>query len=183
MKKLYIRISKFLSYILRHRPNKFGLELDSNGYASLSEVLIILNIKFKEINITRQTLEDIIEKSDKRRFELIEHKIKAYYGHSIEKKIRLKEVLSLPPILYHGTTLNAYYKIKLEGLIKKNRQYVHLSDDVRDAFLVGKRRSKNPIILKINVKSAHQEKVKFFKSGDMYLADYIPPKFISRIYE
>ena len=61
MNKLYIKISKFLSFILRHGPNKVGLELDSNGFADLNEVLKVLNHRFKNFKITKYTLEEIIE--------------------------------------------------------------------------------------------------------------------------
>jgi RNA:NAD 2'-phosphotransferase (TPT1/KptA family) len=48
-------------------------------------------------------------------------------------------------------------------------------------MMVGKRRTKNPIIIEIDVKSAQKDGVGFYKSGDMFLADYIPPKYFSRV--
>ena len=93
----------------------------------------------------------------------------------------MKEVVDLPSILYHGTNLKAYKAIIKEGLIRKKRQYVHLSENMETAIIVGKRTSGKPIIVIIDVKSARTEGIKFYKSGDMYLADYIPPKFIERL--
>lgn len=92
----------------------------------------------------------------------------------------MKESRDLPSILYHGTSLKAYNTIKTEGLITKKRQYVHLSDTIETAIVVGKRKTNSPIILKIEVTSALNEGIKFYKSGDMYLADYIPFKFIKK---
>jgi len=181
LKKLYIKISKFLSFILRHGPDKVGLELDSSGFADLNEVLKVLNDRFTNFKITKYTLEEIMEQSEKRRFEIENSKIRAFYGHSIDDKIVMKEVMDLPSILYHGTNLRAYDAIKTEGLIRKKRQYVHLSENVETAIMVGKRTSSNPIIVLIDVKSAQNEGIKFYKSGDMYLADYIPPKFIRKV--
>ncbi len=180
MKKTHIKISKFLSFILRHGPGKVGLELDSNGFANLNEVLNVLNERFKNIKITKLTLEEIIKQSEKRRFEIVNSKIRAFYGHSIDEKIVMKEVIDLPSTLYHGTNPKAYNAIKTEGLIRKKRQYVHLSDNIESAIMVGKRKTNNPIIVIIDVKSARNEGIKFYKSGDMYLADYIPPKFIKK---
>lgn len=180
MKKLYIKISKFLSFILRHGPNKVGLELDSNGFADLNEVLKVLNDRFTNYKITKYTLEELIEQSEKRRFEIENSKIRAFYGHSIDDKIVMKEEIDLPSILYHGTNLRAYDAIKTEGLFKKKRQYVHLTENVETAILVGKRTSSNPIIIVIDVISARYVGIKFYKSGDTYLTDYIPPKFIKR---
>jgi len=181
LNKLYIKISKFLSFILRHGPNKVGLELDSNGFADLNAVLKVLNHRFKNFKVTRHTIEEIIEQSEKKRFQIENSKIRAFYGHSIDDKIIMKLAVDLPPILFHGTNLRAYNAIKTEGLIKKKRQYVHLSDNMETAILVGKRTSSKPIIVKIDAKSAQNGGVKFYKSGDMYLADYIPPKFIKKV--
>lgn len=181
MKKLYIKISKFLSFILRHGPDKVGLELDSNGFADLNEVLKVLNHRFTNYKITKYTLEEIIEQSEKRRFEIENSKIRAFYGHSIDDKIVMKEAMDLPSFLYHGTNLKAYKGIKTEGLIRKKRQYVHLSENMETAIVVGKRISTNPIIVVIDIISARNEGIKFYTSGDMYLADYIPPKFIKKV--
>ena len=80
-----------------------------------------------------------------------------------------------------GTTFKAFKIIKAEGLRRKGRQYVHLSDNIETAILVGKRRTNAPVILEIDVKAAQEGGIRFYKSGDMYLADYINPKYISRL--
>ncbi len=179
MKKLYVSISKFLSYILRHHPEKFNIQLDSKGFTDLEKILDILNERYREIEITKQLIFDIIKNSDKIRFEIIHNKIRAVYGHSINKKIEMPEIENPPNKLYHGTAKQAYLSIIQEGLKKKKRQYVHLSEDIETAKLVGGRRVKNPIILEIDVIKAKSEGFKFYKSHEIYLADYIPPKFIS----
>ncbi len=178
MKDLDIRISKFLSFVLRHGPDKYNLVLDTNGYADLKTVLNILSNRFKNEKISKQTIESIIQNSEKKRFEIVEDKIRAFYGHSIEKRINFKESSSLPSILYHGTTEKAYKKILKEGITKQNRQYIHLTDNVRGAILVSKRRTALPVILEIDVSKAQENGIKFYKSGDIFLADNIPPEFI-----
>lgn len=181
MKDMEIRVSKFLSFILRHGPDKYNLELDDSGYADLKTVLEILSNRFKNENISKQTILSIIENSEKKRFEIVGETIRAFYGHSIEKRINFKESSLLPAILYHGTTEEAYENILKEGLAKQNRQYIHLTDNVRDAILVGKRRTGHPVIIEIDVNKAHEKGIKFYRSGDMFLADTIPPEFICKI--
>ncbi|MFX1409745.1 MAG: RNA 2'-phosphotransferase [Promethearchaeota archaeon] len=183
MNDFYIKVSKFLAYILRHDPEKFQLQLDLEGFADLNVVLKILNTRYQGKEITKELIEKIIHASDKRRFEIVENKIRAYYGHSLKQKIKMKEAEALPPFLFHGTTKNAYEKIIKEGLKSDKRQYVHLSGSVEDAILVGKRRTNNPIILKIDTKAARKDGLTFFKSGDLFLADFIPPRFIGRLEE
>ena len=183
MKEFYIKISKFLAYILRHDPEKFHLQLDLEGYADLNAVLKVLNTRYQDKEITEDLIKKIILESDKRRFEIVENKIRAYYGHSLKKKIKMKEAETLPTFLFHGTTKKAYERIIREGLKSENRQYVHLSGNVEDAILVGKRRTNNPIILKINTETARKEGMIFYESGDLYLTDFIPPNFISKLEE
>ncbi|MFX0024690.1 MAG: RNA 2'-phosphotransferase [Candidatus Hermodarchaeota archaeon] len=181
MRNFFVKVSKFLSYILRHNPEKFGIILDSEGFADLYSILGVLNERYKDLEITREFIEELIRHSDKRRFEIVKDKIRAYYGHSFDDKIIMNEANSLPSNLYHGTNLEAYEKIKYVGLKKIGRQYVHLSENIETAISVGKRRTKNPIILVVDTNIAQKEGIKFFKSGDMYLAEYIPPKYISKL--
>jgi putative RNA 2'-phosphotransferase len=177
--KLFSQISKFLSYILRHHPEKFNLSLDKKGFAKIRDILIILNRKYKTQKIDTNFIKELIKKSDKKRFEIVEDKIRAFYGHSIKNKIRMHKVDQVPINLFHGTSLNRYQKIKREGLKRKKRQYVHLSESVETAYSVGKRKTNQPVILIIDSVSAQKHAIPFYKSGDMYLADYIPPKYIS----
>jgi putative RNA 2'-phosphotransferase len=178
--KNYTRISKFLSYLLRHHPEKFKLSLDSQGFADLDDILKILNKKYKQQEIDRAFLIELLKKSNKRRFEIVKDKIRAFYGHSIKNKIEMYKVEKAPVRLFHGTNLNAYQKIKEEGLKRRRRQYVHLSESIETAYSVGKRKTEKPVILQIDSISAQNEGVSFYKSGDMYLADYIPSKYISQ---
>jgi putative RNA 2'-phosphotransferase len=179
LNKLEIKISKFLSYILRHNTKKYDLKIDSKGYVDLDLVLNILNERFQNTDINKEYIEKIIKKSEKRRFEILENKIRAFYGHTLENKIRMVEAKFLPKKLYHGTNPKAFEKIKIEGLKRKKRQYVHLSSDIETAIKVGKRRTSTPLILVINVEKAKQDGILFYKSGDMYLADFIPKRYIS----
>ena len=183
MKREYVKISKFLSFLLRHHPEKFDLELDEMGFASLPTVLEILNDRYGELGlgtITERTLRDLIARSDKLRFEIREDEIRALYGHRIDVKVEMKEASSVPPRLFHGTTRRAFQKIKKEGLKKRGRQYVHLSEDVESARQVGKRRSTQPVILIVDTARASEQGITFYKSGDMFLADYIPPELITK---
>jgi len=143
-----------------------------------------LNEKYAHLNvgeITIDTIKNIVKESDKKRYEVIGNKIRAFYGHSLEVDIKLLELEILPEKLYHGTTFQAYMKIKDEGLLSKGRQYVHLSEDIKTAKQVARRRTSEPIILEINTEKAKELGIKIFKSGDMYLANSVPPELIIRL--
>lgn len=180
MNRFLMKVSKFLAYLLRHHPEKFNLKLDKEGFTELSRVLEILNKRFPESGITLSTIQELIKKSKKKRYELRENKIRARYGHSIAEKIEMKELKAIPEVFYHGTTEKAYIKIKFEGLKKQKRQYVHLSLDEETAYNVGKRRTQNPVIVIIDAKLASKDGIKFFKSGETILTEFLEPKYLTR---
>lgn len=169
------QISKFLSLILRHQPEKIGLELDENGWAFVDDILEKSKLKF-----TIENLEEIVITNDKKRFSFNEDKtkIRANQGHSL-KTVNLDLVAQTPPnFLFHGTVDRFIQSIKLEGLKKMKRQHVHLSLDKETAIKVGSRRGK-AIILSINTLEMHNKGYKFYKSENgVWLTDNVPSSFI-----
>ena len=123
----------------------------------------------------------MIEKSNKKRHEIIGNKIRALYGHSTSKIIIIEN--SEPPeFLYHGTANKFIKSIKEKGLLSKERQYVHLSLDVETAYEIGKRRDSKPIILKIKARLAWENGISFYFGNDnIWLSDDIPSKYIEYI--
>ena len=136
----YVKLSKEVSYALRHAPWEYELELDENGFVLIEQLLNSLNsLNEYGRNVTREDLEYIIANSDKKRHEIVGDKIRALYGHSVPNKI--EKIPGLPPdILYHGTAKRFVDSIMKDGLLPMKRQYVHLSVDTTMAILVGKRR-------------------------------------------
>ena len=170
----YIKISKQITYLLRHNPK--GLNMDKLGYVN---VLDLLN----KVEITQETLDYIVDTNDKKRLAYNDNKtkIRASQGHSI-KGIDVELYKSNPPhILYHGTSKENYIKIKKSGLSKMKRLYVHLTSDINIAYETGKRYSKKeePIILKINAKLMSFDGFIFYLSeNNVWLTDNVPNKYI-----
>ncbi|COF72670.1 RNA:NAD 2'-phosphotransferase [Streptococcus pneumoniae] len=136
--KFYTNLSKEVSYALRHAQWKYELELDENGWVSVEQLLHALHQSIEWRGVKIEDLKIMIEKSEKKRHELKENKIRALYGHSIPMKI-VKEEGVLPKFLYHGTSPRFLNSIELNGLLPMSRQYVHLSEYIVTAELVGKR--------------------------------------------
>lgn len=178
----YMKLSKEISYILRHRPDEYGLILDQDGYVFISDLLNSINSKnhySKKIDIN--DIYKVMELSDKKRLEINNDMIRALYGHSVDEIIKKDEAIP-PEFLYHGTTHKSINNIMIQGLKRMNRQYVHLSIDKATANKVGERRDKNPVILKIDSKKAHEDGVKFYIGNDkIWLTDYVSPKYIIKI--
>lgn len=114
-----VKISKFMSYILRHNPEKFGLKLDEQGFVEVDK--FVSSVREKIPSLTKETIIEIIDSSPKRRFEIIGDKIRATYGHSIAVNLNLPEV-EPPEVLYHGTPRNSLPGILKEGLKPMGRQ-------------------------------------------------------------
>ena len=176
----YTKLSKEISYALRHAPWEYELELGSEGFVPVQQLLDAINENGKYgIKITIEDIEHIIKISDKKRFEISGDNIRALYGHSVPMHI-LKEPVTPPPILYHGTTHKVVDVIMSEGLKPMSRQYVHLSVDIDTAVQVGRRRDHDPVILRIDAAKAYSDGVVFYKGNDkVVLAVYIPGQYVS----
>jgi len=176
-----VKLSKFLSLILRHQPERFALELDDEGWASLSEVMEILRGLPNFRWATRADVMRVVEEctgDGKRRFEVEGNRIRARYGHSVARPIRYEPCIP-PPFLYHGTSPDALVSIRREGLKPMERQYVHLSPDPETAVRVGARHDKCPVVITIRAAEAHAAGVEFYQADEaVYLAMYIPPEFL-----
>ncbi|MER5175318.1 MAG: RNA 2'-phosphotransferase [Candidatus Nitrosocosmicus sp.] len=170
-------ISKKLSYILRHNPNRFKVTLDEEGWADIDDLLDALR-DFKDLmDLKKEDLLDIISNQKKVRFEIKENQIRAIYGHTIS--IKKKNPIMPPEILYHGTSHKYMNSIMRNGLIKMDRQYVHLSIDLDTAIETGKRRDGNPAIIKVDSKTAFNDGTLFYRGSDIvWLSENLLPKYL-----
>lgn len=174
----YVKLSKIISYALRHAPWEYELEMDENGYVSVNQLLFALKEENKWRSITEDDIRKVVATSDKGRFEIVDGNIRALYGHSFKQKI-IREAGIPPEMLYHGTSHAVVPLILKSGLLPKGRQYVHLAVDPEMAVQVGKRRDIEPVLLTIDVRRALEDGVAFYKGNDkVWLADFVDPKYI-----
>lgn len=174
----YITLSKFLSLILRHKPETIGIKLDKHGWANVDELIKKMS---KEKYITKDILEYIVEHDDKQRYSFNEDKtmIRANQGHSVKVDVELEEK-EPPVILYHGTATKFVEGIEKEGLKHQNRLYVHLSKDIDTATKVGLRHGKL-VIYEVKAKEMFNDGFKFFISANgVWLTDHVPVKYLRR---
>jgi putative RNA 2'-phosphotransferase len=174
------RLSRTLSMMLRHDPSRFGLVLDGDGWASLPDVLVALRAADSEwSNLSREDLERMIAAATKQRHQVSGNLIRALYGHSTPDEIS-HDVASPPAVLYHGTSPDAWTLIQFEGLRPMRRQFVHLSVDPETAQVVGRRKARVPVVLRVRALDAHYEGVSFMVGNDrVWLVSHVPRKFIS----
>jgi putative RNA 2'-phosphotransferase len=178
MYKDYEKTSKFLSYVLRHKPEAIGIKLDKDGWTDMENLIVCANNNGE--HLTKELIIKVVETNDKKRFSLSENKkyIRAEQGHStLSVDIQYEEKVP-PKFLYHGTATRFLDSIKQEGLKAVSRQYVHLSVNEQTAFEVGKRHGK-PIVLKIKAEEMYLRDFKFYLSdNNVWLTKNIPTKYI-----
>jgi putative RNA 2'-phosphotransferase len=176
--KNLVKISKFLSLVLRHKPEHFGVSLDHNGWINVDALLAAANRV--GVTLNKVLLQRVVKESDKQRFALSDDglRIRANYGQSVAVDLGL-EAVTPPEILFHGTATRFFESIKKEGLSPARRQYVHLSPDKHMAMSVGKRHGK-PLVLTVEALRMHEGGFKFFRShSGIWLTERVPAHFIS----
>jgi len=167
------KVSKFLSLLLRHKPETIGLKLDKNGWADIDELIE----KSKKIKLTRALIDEVVADNDKQRFIIEGDKIRANQGHSIKVDMEFKAVTP-PDTLFHGTATRFLESIMETGLSKQKRQHVHLSKNIETATAVGKRHGK-VVILEVDAKNMSEEGYEFYLSENgVWLTDNVPVNYL-----
>lgn len=177
MEKNLKHISKFMSLVLRHRPEEIGLHLDENGWADVQELISKLNSK--GANVDEATIQLVVDTNEKKRFAFNEDKtrIRASQGHSIHVDLQLSPAAP-PAVLFHGTAEHAIASIMKDGLLKRNRQYVHLTANKSTAAEVGGRHGK-PVVLVIDAAKMVEAGFEFYLSANgVWLVEIVLPEYI-----
>jgi len=169
--------SKFLSLILRHKPEEIGLTLDPNGWASIEELIALAAARGTQLS--RAQIETIVAESDKQRFAISADgtKIRANQGHSVGIALGLAPQTP-PEQLFHGTATRFLDSIRASGLHSASRQHVHLSSDLSTAEKVGSRHGK-PVILTVESGQMARDGHLFYLSENgVWLTDAVPAKYL-----
>ncbi|KAK2145403.1 hypothetical protein LSH36_685g02020 [Paralvinella palmiformis] len=143
-----IRLSKTLSFILRHGAHKVGLQLQKGGYLYIDELLKLDQLKCYNL----EDVMAVVDTNDKNRYHVEKEqgtgrlKIRANQGHSIEV-----DDLELTPVtdtsqytdVIHGTYMKYWPSIRSEGLKRMGRTHIHFapSEPERGQVISGMRGS------------------------------------------
>ena len=173
-----IKLGRFLSLVLRHEPEAAGIALDGNGWADVQRLIAGVRATGRQLDL--ETLERIVRENDKSRYSFNEDhsKIRANQGHSIAVDLKL-EARTPPDVLYHGTASRFLDAIMRDGLIPRERQYVHLSADIETAIDVGSRHGK-PVILYIDTAAMVRDGHSFWLSeNQVWLCKAVPRQYLT----
>lgn len=174
------KLSKSLSYVLRHRPDSVGLELEDGGWVLVEDLLAAFKQNRKTMSY--ELLEKIVAECDKQRYEFSEDrsKIRARQGHSAKVDLGY-EAAAPPDVLYHGTATKNLESIYQKGLVKGRRHHVHMSTNKETMIQVAIRHGK-PVLLCIDAKQMFGDGYEFFVTGNnVWLTDHVPADYIKTV--
>lgn len=170
------QISKFLSYVLRHRPDSIGLTPDTQGWVQVADLLRLAAAHGRVFSEAR--LREVVANNDKQRFTLQGGHIRAAQGHSAPQIAIAHRVCEPPPVLFHGTVARFLPAIRTQGLRAGTRHHVHLSGDYDTAVKVGQRRGK-AVVLRVDAAAMRSAGYVFYRADNgVWLADGVPPDFL-----
>ena len=171
--------SKFISLILRHKPETIGITLDDHGWADTKELIEGVN---KTHPLTMEILEEIVRTDEKQRYSFNEDttRSRANQGHCIPIDADLTET-EPPEVLYHGTSEKSVSSIEQQGLKPMSRLYVHLSKDAETARTVGARHGR-PVVYLVLAGEMHRDGYPFFLSANgVWLTREVPVRYLQRV--
>lgn len=180
--KKQIELSKYLSFLLRHKPEDIHLEMDRHGWVSAEALIRGINDKHG-LGLDYEKLKEIVDTDDKGRYRFSEdgQRIKACQGHSIPWIEPEMEYTAPPRYLYHGTTTAALEKILKSGAITKQKRHaVHMQADPAKAWQSAQRWHLTPVLLKIDAKEMHKRGFAFGKTeNEVWCTESVPTEFIA----
>jgi putative RNA 2'-phosphotransferase len=177
MQSRLVRVSKFLSRVLRHQPGLIGIELDRAGWVAVSDLLAAC--RAHNFPVAREELAEVLRENDKQRFALSEDgaRIRASQGHSVRVELGYAP-LAPPPVLYHGTATHLLASIRERGLSKGRRHHVHLSVDAATAAKVGARHGR-PHVIEVQSGRMHAKGYEFYRSDNgVWLTEHVPAEYL-----
>ena len=167
------RFSKFLAYVLGHRPDEFGLVPDTDGFVRIKEVLQALHEEPGWRHIRPMHLYEVVSTLEQPPVEIVDTLIRAL------ERSRLPTIspLQAPAKLLYIATRKRAYPVAIEkGLAAHHRRYLVLSDDVDMAMRMGRRADNHPVLLTVQVNAALEKGTHFQQYGPhLFLADQIIP--------
>jgi putative RNA 2'-phosphotransferase len=168
--KELVRLSKRMSKTLRHDPRRLGLTLDPAGWVDLEEFV-------RALGVSRERVLEVVERNDKKRYEVVAGRIRASQGHTVEVSLDLPAA-EPPAELYHGTVAGFLPDIFRDGLRPMARHDVHLSATVETAVRVGSRRGK-PVVLAVDAAAMAADGHEFRVSANgVWLVPAVPPNYL-----
>jgi 2'-phosphotransferase len=191
-----VRLSKKLSYLLRHGAVKEGLKIDENGWVSINDLLN--HPSMSNFCSTLNDIREIVQTDEKQRYSLMTNAhgqtfIKANQGHSINvvtdagmRELSLSDVKNYPDVV-HGTMMNHLKSILNQGLSKMKRNHIHFAIGLpNDQQVISGARQSSNVFIFVDMKKAMDDGIKFYLSENKVILTsgmngFLLPKYFAKI--
>lgn len=170
-------LSRFLIYILAHRPDEFGLVPDREGFVKYKELLQAIHEEPGWSYVRQSNINEVLLGKDRPLFQVEHNRIRA-----LERKWRLDLVTPVkapPSVLYIAVRRKAHPVVMEKGLNSHEGRFLVLSSAKNMAMRIGKRRDQKPVLLEVMAGTAEKQKIPFYVFGDLFISPQIPARFIS----
>lgn len=174
-------LGRTMAGVLRHFPQRYGLEMDGHGWVDLQDLVTAIRIRHKKFRFLKpHHIIALVQTDPKGRYRFDEGRVMATYGHSLDLDLQLPTD-DIPPVLYYPTTEEESAILLEVGLRPADRQWVHLSDTLDSAVEAGQVRTANPVILEVDAEKAREDGIVIKKAGKVvYITDEVPPDYVRR---
>lgn len=169
-------LAKFLTYILCHRPDEFGLVLDEEGFAPVKQVLQVVSSEPGFGWVRRRHLEELASLPSPPRFELRAEGLRGL----IPGPARVRRPgAEPPPLLYLAIPPKAHAGVFASGLKAPPGRELVLAGTPEQALKLGRRRSPEPVLVTVHAGRALGAGINFEGYGEsLFLAGSIPREFL-----
>ena len=174
-------IGRMMAGVLRHFPERYGLEMDANGWVDLGEFITAVAIRNRRFRFLKPNhVLGLVQTDPKGRYEFRDGRIRATYGHSLDVDLDLPTD-AIPDVLFYPTSEEECNVLLGAGIRPSDRKMVHLSGTFNAALEAGRVRIQVPVIVEIDAKTARGAGVVIKKAGKtVYLTKEVPPEFLRR---
>ncbi|KAI3416811.1 2'-phosphotransferase [Psidium guajava] len=172
-------LGRLLTRVLRHMAAELNLNMRSDGYVKVQD-LLQLNMKtFANVQLRAHTVDEIkeaVRRDNKQRFSLLEENgelfIRANQGHTVktvESDSLLEPILSAEevPVCVHGTYKKNLQSILDSGLKRMQRLHVHFSSGLpTDGEVISGMRKNVNVLIFLDIRKALEDGMKIYISDN-----------------
>ncbi|XP_037479530.1 tRNA 2'-phosphotransferase 1-like [Triticum dicoccoides] len=192
-------LGRLLTRVLRHMAPELRLNMRSDGYVRVRDLLRLNLETFAKVPLNSHTVDEIreaVRRDNKQRFGLLEEDgellIRANQGHTVTtvtSESLLKPILSADEVsvCVHGTYRKNVDSILKYGLKRMARLHVHFSSGLpSDGGVISGMRSGANILMYLNVRKALQDGMKLYISDNKVILTegfdgVVPVKYFEKI--
>jgi len=174
-------VGRTMAGVLRHFPDRYGLEADKNGWVDLRDFITATQIRNRRLRFLKpHHIVGLIETDPKGRYQFQDGRIRATYGHTYDVELDLPTE-NIPDVLFYPTSEADWPNLQAGGLKPADRKMVHLSKTYEAALEAGRVRNPTPVILEVDARAARAGGVVIMKAGKtVYLTSEVPGQYLRR---